>query len=75
MFVKTSLQSFIFDVIDVIDFCFLTNQVKEICQQNRITKGFTYLTLTDTVTYSLTLTDTLTVVRYNFFLFTIQDLT
>ena len=41
MFAKTSLQSFIYDVVD--DFCFPTHEVKEIYQQSRIIKCFIYL--------------------------------
>ena len=34
MFAKTSWQSFIYDLIDV--FCFLSEEIKEIYQQNEI---------------------------------------
>ena len=51
IFVKTSLQSFIYDVVD--DFCFSTQEVKEIYQQSRIIKCFIHLILTDTDSCSL----------------------
>ena len=41
IFAKTSLQSFIYDVVD--DFCFPTQEVKGIYQQSRIIKCFIYL--------------------------------
>ena len=51
IFVKTSLQSFIYDVVD--DFCFSTQEVKEIYQQSRTIKCFFHLILTDTDSCSL----------------------
>ena len=46
IFAKTSLQSFVYEVINV--FCFPSKEAKEIYQQNRIIKCFIYLILTDT---------------------------
>ena len=51
IFVKTSLQSFFYDVVN--DFCFSTQEVKEIYQQSRIIKCFIHLILTDTDSCSL----------------------
>ena len=51
MFAKTSLQIFIYDVIDVLRFP--TNQVKVIYQHKRIINYFIYLILTDTGSCSL----------------------
>lgn len=51
MFPKVSLQSFVYNVIDV--FCFPSKEVKEIYQQNAIIKCFVYLFLVDTDSWSL----------------------
>ena len=46
MFAKTSLQSFVCNIIDV--FCFPDQVVQEICKKYRIKKCFIYENLTDT---------------------------
>ena len=46
MFAKTSLQSFVYDMIDV--FCFPDQVVQEIYKKYRIEKCFMYQNLTDT---------------------------
>ena len=51
MFSKTSIQSFVYDLIDI--FMFPTDDVKEIYCQNKIQKCFLYQNLTDTNSTSL----------------------
>ena len=51
MFAKTSLQSFVYDMIDV--FCFPDQVVPEIYKKYRIEKCFMYQNLTDTDSPSL----------------------
>ena len=51
MFSKTSLRSFVYDLIDC--FCFLDEEVKEIYARHYIFKCFIYLILTDTDSYSI----------------------
>ena len=46
MFSKTSIMSFVYDLIDI--FCFQNEEVKEIYAKNDILKCFLYLILTDT---------------------------
>ena len=51
MFAKTSLQSFVYDMIDV--FCFLDQVVQEIYKNYSIEKKFLYQNLTSTNSTSL----------------------
>ena len=51
MFIKTSLQSFIYDMIDV--FCFLDKIVQKIYEKYKIEECFLYQNLTDTDSTSL----------------------
>ena len=51
MFAKLSLQSFVYDVIDV--FCFPDNEIQQIYDYYQIEKCFLYQNLTDTDSTSL----------------------
>ena len=51
MFSKTSIRSFVYDLIDI--FCFPDSEVQEIYAKHDILKCFTYLILTDTDSCSL----------------------
>ena len=54
MFSKTSLKSFVYDIIDI--FCFPDKEVKEIYDKHKIIKTFICLILTDTDSSSLQFT-------------------
>ena len=51
MFTKTSLQSFIYDMIDI--FCFPDKAIQKIYEKYKIKKCFLYQNLTDTDSTSL----------------------
>ena len=51
MFSKTSLRSFVYDLIDC--FCFPDEEVKELYARNEILRCFIYLILTDTDSCSI----------------------
>ena len=54
MFLKVSLKSFVYDIIDI--FCFPDEDVKEVFDKHKIRKCFVYLILTDTDSCSLQFT-------------------